>query len=153
MKELIEMLNKLGIKTGLETQGTIYQSWMELVDDVTVSPKPPSSLMKTDFEKLDKMIYSLQESNARTGCAVSLKVVVFDDKDFEYAKMIHKRYPDVEFFLSVGNADAKEEGKIASRLLEKLNWLWDKVINDPDMNNAKPLPQLHTLVYDNLRGV
>ena len=56
-------------------------------------------------------------------------------------------------YLSVGNANAYEEGKISDRLLEKLGWLWDKVYEDPAFNNVRPLPQLHTLVYDNKRGV
>ena len=56
-------------------------------------------------------------------------------------------------YLSVGNANAYEEGKISDRLLEKLGWLWDKVYADPAFNDVRPLPQLHTLVYDNKRGV
>ena len=30
---------------------------------------------------------------------IKLKVVVFDDKDYDFAKMIHHRYPDIPFYL------------------------------------------------------
>jgi len=58
-------------------------------------------------------------------------------------------------FVSVGNT---EIGKIDPEhhreiLLDSLEWLFDKIIGDPEMNNVRPLPQLHTLVWGNKRGV
>lgn len=147
--ELIDYLHGEGIKVGLETQGSRWQDWFTKVDDLTISPKPPSSMMKTNFFILDDIVKRLTEA----GTNFSLKVVVFDDEDFEYAKMVHKKYPHVPFYLSVGNEDANEEGDISPRLLRKLGWLWDKVLADPDMNDVRPLPQLHTLVWWNRRGV
>lgn len=152
MAEFISLCRKLGgIGLGLETQGTRYQSWFHDIDDLTISPKPPSSKMHTDFDKLDDIMRQLYVSIVAG--ATTLKVVVFDDEDFEFAKKVHKRYPHVPFYLSVGNEDAKEEGDISGRLLHKLNWLWDKVLSDPEMNSVRPLPQLHTLVWANKRGV
>lgn len=157
MEELIDMLQANNIEIGLETQGTFWKDWMYKVNDLTISPKPPSSKMVTDFDKLDAFMDKLYDYTADPYIAdlhkFSLKVVVFDDADFEYAKKIHQRYPEVEFFVSVGNEDAKEEGDISGRLLKKLDWLWDKVLADPEMNDAKPLPQLHTLVWANKRSV
>lgn len=149
--DLIDILQSYGIKVGLETQGSKWQDWFYKIDDLTISPKPPSSLMKTDFTILDEIIAKLDESNVN----FSLKVVVFDDKDFEYAKKVNYRYRHLYdvFYLSVGNEDSHEQGNIAPRLIEKLDWLWDKVFEEPEMNNARPLPQLHTLVYNNRRGV
>lgn len=157
MDQLIDLLHAQGIRIGLETQGTFWKDWMYKINDLTISPKPPSSKMVTNFQKLDDFMEKLYDYTADPSIAdmhdFSLKVVVFDDEDFEFAKKIHKRYNSVEFFLSVGNEDAKEEGDISKRLLDKLGWLWDKVVNDPEMNDAKPLPQLHTLVHANKRGV
>lgn len=149
MQDFIDILKSQNIKIGLETQGTHWKDWFLGIDELTISPKPPSSLMTTDWEKLDVIVQRLTEE----GTNFSLKVVVFDDVDFEYATKVNQRYnPDI-FYLSVGNIDAKEAGSISSRLLDKLEWLWDKVYASPEMNNARPLPQLHTLVYDNKRGV
>lgn len=149
MADFINLCHSMDIQVGLETQGTFFKEWFYDIDDLTISPKPPSSKMKTDFDKLDTIVNNLTEANTN----FTLKVVVFDDEDFEYARTIHKRYPHVGFYVSVGNEDAKEEGDISGRLLRKLDWLWEKVINDPDFNDVRPLPQLHTLVWANKRGV
>lgn len=151
MGDLIDLLHHEGIKVGLETQGSFYQDWFQKIDDLTISPKPPSSLMKTDWKKLDNIIENLEEGNIN----YSLKVVIFNDEDFEYAKKVYKRYEEHgrEFYVSVGNEDPHEQGDISQRLLRQLDWLWGKVLNDPEANNFRPLPQLHTLVWANKRGV
>jgi len=149
MQDLINMCHESGIKVGLETQGSFWKDWFRDIDDLTISPKPPSSLMKTNWQRLDDIIEKLDEADTN----YTLKVVVFDDEDFEHAKYVHNRYPQAEFFVSVGNEDAHEEGDISGRLLTKLDWLWNKVIDDPEANDIKPLPQLHTLVWANKRKV
>lgn len=155
MGELIAMLHEAHMRVGLETQGSRWQSWFVHVDDLTISPKPPSSGMKTDWNILDSIIARLDQWGTVTGKKVnySLKVVVFDDADFKFAKKVHQRYPGVDFYVSVGNDNSKEDGDISGRLLRKLDWLWDKVLKDPECNTWKPLPQLHTLVWHNKRGV
>lgn len=37
----IELLKENNIRAALETQGTVYQDWFTLIDDLTISPKPP----------------------------------------------------------------------------------------------------------------
>jgi 7-carboxy-7-deazaguanine synthase len=155
MAELVNLLHQEGIKVGLETQGSRWQQWFADIDDLTISPKPPSSKMVTDWGKLDDIISKLC-INSDERCKpynFTLKVVVFDDEDFEYAKKVHQRYPYVGFYVSVGNENATEPGDISARLIGKLDWLWGKVLDDPDMNDVRPLPQLHTLVWANKRGV
>ena len=149
MKELIDLLHTEGIDVGLETQGSMWKGWMRFIDDLTISPKPPSSRMVTDWFILDESIKRLTEH----GTNFTLKVVVFNNEDFDYAKKVHQRYPNVEFYVSVGNEDSQETGDISKRLLEKLDWLWEKVLSDPEANDFRPLPQLHTLVWANRRGV
>lgn len=151
MDNFIALCHASGINVGLETQGSRWQDWFYDIDDLTISPKPPSSKMGTDFFILDTFVHRLQEN----GTNFSLKVVVFDDEDFEYAISVNDRYRDKEipFYLSVGNENPNEGGDISARLLSKLDWLWNKVLDTPSMNNARPLPQLHTLVWANKRGV
>ncbi len=147
VSELITSLHKMNKKVMVETQGSIWQEWFIHVDILTISPKPPSSTMKTNWENLDTLIDKLKHSNQ-----ISLKVVVFDDLDYEYAKKVHQRYPLVPFYLQVGNDDVSHQGDISIKLLSKLETLFQKVIHDEDMNEVRVLPQLHTLVWSNKRG-
>ncbi|MFD3447513.1 7-carboxy-7-deazaguanine synthase QueE [Microbacteriaceae bacterium 4G12] len=147
--ELIDLLKKHHIQTAIETQGSKWQDWLLDIDEITISPKPPSSGMETDFSILDAIIQKLQNKH------ISLKVVVFNDTDFAYAKMVHKRYPHVLFFLQVGNEDVKttDDAPLVAHLLERYEWLIEKAIHSKTMNDAKVLPQLHALVWGNKRGV
>lgn len=150
---LVQLLKQNNIKTGLETQGSKWQDWFLDIDELTISPKPPSSKMITDFDILDTIIEKLEQQSASQN--TSLKVVVFDDQDFQYAKQVHQRYPNIPFFLQVGNDDSStiDHAKLISALLEKYEWLINKVIADPEMNQVKALPQLHTYIWGNKRGV
>lgn len=147
--ELVDLCHEQGWKIGVETQASIWQDWLTKIDDITLSPKPPSSGMKTDFQKLDQFINNLADGNA------SLKVVIFDEDDFSYAEQLHLRYAEVPFFLQVGNDDpaTTDNAQLTSDLLDRYEWLIDLSIQSSIMNDAKVLPQLHTLVWGNKRGV
>lgn len=149
--QLIDLLHADGIKIGLETQGSRWQDWFLQIDDLTISPKPPSSGMETDFDILDDIMERLQSRLSHT----SLKVVVFDDKDYQYAKQIHLRYPNVSFYLQVGNKDSQTEdnGRLLNEMLNNYEKLIDQVVLSPEMNDVRVLPQLHALVWGNKRGV
>ncbi|MDE3839038.1 7-carboxy-7-deazaguanine synthase QueE [Bacillus methanolicus] len=153
LRSLIQLLKENNIKICLETQGSKWQDWFFYIDELTLSPKPPSSNMVTDFDVLDMIIKNLDRKNSSQN--ISLKIVVFDDQDYEYAKKVHQRYPDVSFFLQVGNEDitSTENQKLVSYLLGKYEWLINKVMMDSDLKNVKVLPQLHTYVWGNKRGV
>ncbi|WP_100618951.1 7-carboxy-7-deazaguanine synthase QueE [Bacillus cereus] len=146
---LLTVLKENGIRTAIETQGSKWQEWLLQIEEVTISPKPPSSKMKTDFIMLDSIIRKLERKD------LSLKVVVFEDYDFEYAVKVHKRYPHVPFFLQVGNDDTKtmDDAALIKNLLQKYERLIEKTVQCKEMNDAKVLPQLHALVWGNKRGV
>jgi len=150
---LIELLKERNIRVALETQGSCWQEWFYAIDDLTISPKPPSSGMETDFSVLDDILEKLVKAGRKEN--VSLKVVVFDDADFAYAMYVHKRYPMLPFYLQVGNEEVGEADDVTLRakLLHKLEWLVEKVVQSPDMNDVRVLPQLHTLLWGNKRGV
>ncbi|WP_406687344.1 7-carboxy-7-deazaguanine synthase QueE [Rossellomorea vietnamensis] len=151
LKELIDILKENGIESALETQGSRWQDWFYDISDLTISPKPPSSGMETDFEKLDEIVHRLSENSSQ----FSLKVVVFDDLDLGYATRIHHRYPGVPFYIQTGNPAVGEgdTAKLVSDLLLDYETLIDKVCERKDLNNVRVLPQLHTLVWGNKRGV
>ncbi|MEC1232177.1 7-carboxy-7-deazaguanine synthase QueE, partial [Bacillus paralicheniformis] len=67
----------------------------------------------------------------------------------------HQRYPDVPFFLQVGNDDlhTEDQDRLVERLLQKYEQLVEAVTRDPEVNRVRVLPQLHTLIWGNKRGV
>lgn len=153
LNSLIDLLKENNIKVCLETQGSKWQDWFFDIDELTISPKPPSSRMVTDFDVLDTIIKRVANKNSEKH--VSLKVVIFDDQDYEYAKKVYHRYPNVPFFLQVGNDDitTTDNEELVRGLLNKYEWLIDKVIADHELTNVKVLPQLHTYLWGNKRGV
>jgi 7-carboxy-7-deazaguanine synthase len=153
LSSLIEILKNNNIKVGLETQGSKWQDWFLDIDELTISPKPPSSKMNTDFSVLDSIITSLRTNPSPKN--FSLKVVVFNDDDYEYAKGVYQRYPDIPIFLQVGNdhITTLDDQELTRILLKKYEWLINKTMNDAVLTNVRVLPQLHTFVWGNKRGV
>ncbi|WP_366163445.1 7-carboxy-7-deazaguanine synthase QueE [Bacillus infantis] len=150
--KLIALLKKENIKLCLETQGSRWQDWFYSIDELTISPKPPSSGMKTDFEILDDIFKRLAD---RFTHQVSLKVVIFDENDFEYSKEVMKRYPGIPFYLQAGNENlsAANNEEFLTEQLKKYSWLIEKAMLDDELKEVRVLPQLHTFVWGNKRGV
>ncbi len=111
-----------------------------MINDLTISPKPPSSGMTTDFAKLDHIVSSLDAAERLN--AVSLKVVIFNDEDLQFAKTVHKRYPNIPFYLQVGNDNVHttDDRALIAHLLGKYETLVDKVSADSDLNLVRVLP-------------
>lgn len=153
LDSLIDLLKENQIYIGIETQGSKWQDWFLKIDELTISPKPPSSNMETNFEILDSIFINLDEN--QFGNNVSLKVVIFDEVDLAYAKMVHKRYEGIPFYLQVGNDDIVNANnqELIQKLLIKYEWLVNRVVEDNQLNNVKVLPQLHALLWGNKRGV
>ncbi|AYA76273.1 7-carboxy-7-deazaguanine synthase QueE [Bacillus sp. Y1] len=153
LERLIGLLKEKHIKIGIETQGSRWQDWFLQIDELTLSPKPPSSGMETNFEVLDSIFANLQTGEFAN--QVSVKVVIFDDLDLEYAKMVHKRYATIPFYLQVGNDDLTNTNndELVKKLLQKYEWLVDRAVADPELNDVKVLPQLHAFLWGNKRGV
>lgn len=148
IQSLVDLLQTHQIYTALETQGSKFQSWMRQIDDLTISPKPPSSGMHQNLEVLDKVIEQCVTST------LNLKVVVFDEADYTFAQSIHQRYPHLPFYLQVGNPFLQEEvDHHTDKLLMRYETLIDRVMTDASMNNVYVLPQLHTLLWSNKKGV
>ncbi|SDH94318.1 preQ(0) biosynthesis protein QueE [Alteribacillus persepolensis] len=152
LASVVQALMEKGIKTAVETQGTMWQEWMRDVDDVTVSPKPPSSGMKTNWDQLD---YYIQQLRGRSHKQVSLKIVIFNEEDLRYAENVHARYSDIPMFLQTGNDDIETDDNnwLLSHLLKRYEWLVENVIDSETLNEVKVLPQLHTLLWGNKQGV
>ncbi|RFU70017.1 7-carboxy-7-deazaguanine synthase QueE [Bacillus sp. V59.32b] len=151
LTELIAILKENNIKICLETQGSRWQEWFYEIDELTISPKPPSSKMDTNFDLLDTIVGNLQSEKQN----FSLKVVIFDELDYQYARNVHKRYPSIPFYLQVGNDNitTNDNTNLVAHLIKKYEDLINKVIMDTELNDVRVLPQLHTFVWGNKRGV
>lgn len=149
---LIALGRAQGYRFALETQGSIAKDWFNTLDVLTLSPKPPSSGMETDWQKLAECVDA-----AGSAPRIALKIVVFDEADYAYARDTAARYPDLPLYLQPGNHTPPcpngETGAIdMGGILERMRWLVDKVTSDR-LYSATVLPQLHTLLWGNLRGV
>lgn len=150
--ELVNLLHAGGTTVALETQGSRWQDWFLSIDELTLSPKPPSSGMTTDWGVLDAIVGRLQAAQHPAFC---LKVVVFDEADLAYAWAVHRRYPGVPFFLQSGNDDVLEQDAVSllGSLMRRYEWLVDTVARSPQWTDVRVLPQLHAWLWGNKRGV
>lgn len=149
IQDLVDLFQEKSIYTALETQGSKYQPWMRQIDDLTISPKPPSSMMKPNLPLLDEVIEQCVHDT------LNLKVVIFEEADFDFAKMIHHRYPSIPFYLQVGNPylEGEHVNNHTEKLLSLYEDLVDRVMKSSEMNDVYVLPQLHTLLWSNTKGV
>jgi 7-carboxy-7-deazaguanine synthase len=150
---LIELGHAKGHKFALETQGSMSSPWFAELDWLILSPKPPSSHMTTDWDALDACV-----SIGKQGPRCVLKIVVFDDIDYSYARTVSARHPPLPIYLQVGNpAPLKQAAKPlpdeaeVDDLLARFRWLVGKVTAD-HWFTATVLPQLHVLACGNKRG-
>lgn len=166
---LLRSLHKADYKVMMETQGSTWREWYCYLDELCFSPKPPSSGMDNlnNRETFRRVIEKWEDLNGHTWNRAYIKVVVFDDEDYEYAKEVHHVFDRYDFFISAGNEDpslptvGNPEPPAILQLatvrdtraivLEKTRWLFEKVANDPDMAKVRVMPQLHTLAWGNER--
>ena len=155
--ELCDALHRAGHTIAVETQGTLAPPWLALAEYLTISPKPPSAGNTTTQEQVEACLA------AATG-AVCIKVVVFDEKDLDWFGKLYEalrdnpRYTGVTWTVQVGNPDVNlhqgtyEEDQLRRALLERLARLADSVV-ERRWYGVRVLPQLHTLLWGNRRGV
>ncbi|WP_420549123.1 7-carboxy-7-deazaguanine synthase QueE [Curvivirga sp.] len=150
--ELIDRGQQEGYRFAMETQGSVVHDWFSKLDVLTLSPKPPSSGMETDWDKLDQAV-----SVTGTQTQIALKIVIFDDQDYEYARHVSARYPDIPTYIQPGNHTPpdgdEEDGEIdIDGIIDRYDYLVNKIAED-QWFNVTLLPQLHVLVWGNKRGV
>lgn len=155
--DVVDLGHKLGYTFAIETQGSKFPDWAPMLDSITLSPKPPSSGMSTDWGLLG--LWLSQTKNVPERC---LKVVVFDELDFEYAQTVRNeiaRPYNVPLFLQVGTSDPYQEtsdpggmARFREAILSRTSLLGDWVIA-AGWSDVRVLPQIHALINGAKRGV
>lgn len=159
LTDLVFHLHLAKMKVAVETQGSKWQDWLRAVDCLTVSPKPPSSGMAGKTEKqlskfMDKVDPSLGDA---------LKIVVFDDADYEWAREVFQAYPQWPAFISAGTDTISgwgsevlkgvNERQARDEIGERYAWLCEKASVDKAMAHVRVLPQLHVIAWGHAKGV
>lgn len=154
LEDLIDLGHRHGYTFTIETQGSVAQPWFAKLDYLTLSPKPPSSKQVTRWDRLDRCVaVATDELNAQA-VQVSLKVVVFDEEDYGYARSVAERYPALPLYLQAGNHTPPQHAQEIDipGILDRMDWLIQRTITDR-WYTVTVLPQLHTLLWGNRRGV
>lgn len=167
LEPFIDGLHELGFTVHIETQGSKWPQWLSKVDNIIISPKGPSSKMNVDAveiamtindwtRKRTNYLRAIEEYGTQK---VTVKIPIFDDIDYEWAKTVYKtlemKYVN-RFYLSVGNHDVAldaDKKTVVQKVLSSYTWLLDKVLADDEYKDIYVLPQIHTLVWGNITGV
>lgn len=143
--ELIRIGHKKGYRFCIETQGSVAQDWFNLLDHLTLSPKPPSSKMQFDKKKFDTCLSYVDPINT------SFKIVIADETDLMWAYDLAQLYPQYSFYLQPcnplheaisWNRQAASDATITlHQWVTRLKW-----------HQVRILPQLHYLLWGDERG-
>jgi 7-carboxy-7-deazaguanine synthase len=126
---LVDRLLLIFREVHVETQGTIWKDWLPQATFNTISPKRDA----LNLDVLTRMV------NDRC----QIKVVVFDEDDYAFARDIHLKFPHVPFIFQIGHP-SDDRGR----------WLAERVSNDKGLgHNARVLTQLHRIFWGQKRGV
>jgi 7-carboxy-7-deazaguanine synthase len=154
---LVDLLHAAGYEVAVETQGSVFKEWLLDVDNLVVSPKPPSSGNVTPFGKgsaLEKILgecYRGWYDGTPHPSVLALKIVVFDQADYDYAKEVHAIYGQrVATWLQVGTDVGKDS---VDELLDKCRILQDMILRDPAMFDCHIGLQTHVLLHGHRRGI
>ncbi len=148
--ELISLGHGKGYRFAMETQGSVARDWFCELDVLVLSPKPPSSGEDVNWDTFDECL-----ANSKGKPKTVLKVVVFDEADYQWAKGVASRYPGFPFYLQPGNHTppvGDDETIDMDGIMNRYEWLVERCLQD-QWFSARILPQLHVLVWGNKRGV
>lgn len=172
---LVELCKQNGIKLNVETQGTLWKPWLGMVESLTISPKGPGmgethnmDIFMGFMNKLAEAKGDILSENALNGLPeLCVKIVVFDQRDLEFAKDIYLAIKDMPifdvldhsntFYLSLGNPNPPPIDGTAIAFdipdaLARYRMLYEDIASDPVLSKFRFLPQLHAFIWGNDQG-
>lgn len=180
LQDLVDQLHANGAKVAVETQGSIWRDWLGSVDQLTISPKSPGMGERFNPRIFEQFMAKTGNTRLASDNWWCVKVVVFAQRDFEFAKGVDDILDRIGYdwlktnrFLSLGNDHVpRVEGdhmvddalvaiktagyvftSVKTYLLWKYKMLLEDYLQDAGLSHWKFLPQLHVLVWDNKAGV
>jgi 7-carboxy-7-deazaguanine synthase len=162
LRDLTLWLKAAGWKIAVETQGTFRPEWLRMCDVVTISPKGPGMGERFEQDKFRDILGFLHDHPG-----LNVKVVVFDQRDLEFAKMVYEIVQDtfgdmreLPLYLSLGNPyppgtepDGWDIEDLRNHSVELYKSLLEDIQVDPILSKAIFLPQWHFIVWGNKQGV
>lgn len=155
-------LQEAGYKVMVETQGTVYKPWLGLVDELCVSPKGPSARIGPAHRSLERLADFMRCQGIRRHHNLYLKIPIFSEEDYLFARTVRQTYPEAEMFLSIGNPlpqrglleNGTSRPVLRSVLLQRTDEVIKRVLEDdePLMKAVRVFPQQHVLLWGNDRG-
>jgi 7-carboxy-7-deazaguanine synthase len=152
LTDLVGRLHDHRFAVAVETQGSRWRTWLASVDQLVVSPKPPSSGMAGQKHMRDLQAFMSEVAKTRTG-RTALKIVVFDAHDLDWAADRHREHTEMPLYLSAGTDLDLEEQETIDRLRVRYRWLCEAVAQRSDLAAARVLPQLHVIAWGTAKGV
>ncbi len=152
LEPLIKRGHAKGYRFAMETQGSIAPDWLNALDVLVLSPKPPSSQMAFDADRLRACV-----SATRREQHVVLKFIVLDETDYQFARQVAELFSDLPVFLQPCNhtpppPDDDRATVDVDGLNQRMLWLVERTLKD-QWYDARILPQLHVMLWGNKRGV
>jgi 7-carboxy-7-deazaguanine synthase len=142
LSELLDLGHARGLTFAMETQASVARPWFAKLDHIVLSPKGPSSGMETNWSKVEECL------TAAAGVPATMKIVVFDEADYAYAKEARERFQEILFTLQAGTLQGAAPGQIR----DGVEWLLGRCKQDAWLD-VTILPQLHVLLWGQKRGV
>lgn len=166
LRSFVDKLKEKDYLVAVETQGSLWKAWLQQVDRVCISFKPPSSGMerKSTLDNAERFLARISECDLEPRTFV--KVVVFDSEDLRFATQVKRLMPDgMRLYLSAGNdpgrtvshpdkEDIRGLAEVRKDLLDSTSTLAMAVVDHPigNMDNVFVQNQLHTALWGNGRG-
>ena len=156
--ELIQLGQCQGYQFSMETQASIAKPWFALLDQLTLSPKPPSTGMQFKQRGLQRCLDACESDNGHQ-VDISLKFVVADENDVQWAKAIADKYPHIASFIQPCNTDARLKENDDKTIetsphndQQRLLWLIE-CTQALSWHKVRVLPQLHRWLWGDKIGV
>lgn len=155
LHELDTLLDYLApFKVHVETQGSLYKSWLTRCELVVVSPKPPSSGMAT--AKHEEQTVRFVELLGHKNPFWILKYVAFDDADLDWAVRMRELLDPLherQVYISAGTTQLTDAREIKEAVTDRWAWLCEEALRRKDMRDFRLGLQLHVLAWGAARGV